>query len=570
MSKNQPLVLLPTFENCADLLSEMENLLTLKGENVFKVRAFGKAADRLRSLAPASEELKARAEQGTLTEWEGIGKGISATLTEYITTGKSSERDTLQESLPKGLLEFTQIPGLGPKKALAIIEELEIHTLGELEYACRENRLLNLKGFGEKAQAKILEGIRFMQSTTGQKRLDEVLEYSQNLRNWLEKAVNRERHPGGGKLRVSEVGEIRRRAETLSRLEYLIETPLGEKSPRAVKAQVDEEWKRYTAQSSEVILPVEFHYAPINEFPYEQARLTASEPHWSALQSPPKSDAETEEELYRSWRLEWVPPECRETGLEVKLARDHLLEKTLLPPDGVRGVFHNHTTRSDGAATLEEMVVEAKRLGYSYIGISDHSQSAFYAQGLKEDTLLTQEKEIRSLQDEHPEIRIFWGIESDILADGGLDYPSKVLKRFDFVIASIHSRFGMDRDAMTERMIKAIQNPATRFVGHLTGRILLGRKGYELDMEKVLKEAAAHDVAIELNAHPSRLDIDWRYGPQMRELGVKTSINPDAHELRGLQDVRYGVFMARKALIPAVNVVNSWGVKDVAKWLIRG
>jgi len=569
MSKNQPPTTLLTHENCAELLSEMENLLTLKGENAFKIRAFAKAADRLRSLAPAPEELKARAEQGTLTEWEGIGKGISATLTEYIKTGKSSERDTLQESLPKGLLEFTRIPGLGPKKALAIIEELEIHTLGELEYACRENRLLNLKGFGEKAQAKILEGIRFLHSTSGQKRLDQVLEYSRDLRNWLEKAVNRERHPGGGKLRVSEVGEIRRRAETLSKLEYLIETPLGEKSPRALKAQVDEEWKRYTAQASEVILPVEFHYAPLNEFSYEQARLTASEPHWSALNSPPKTDAVSEEELYRSWRLEWVPPECRETGLEVELARGQLLEKTLIAPDGVRGVFHNHTTRSDGAATLEEMVLEAKRLGYSYIGISDHSQSAFYAQGLKEDSLLAQEKEVRTLQDQHPEIRIFWGIESDILADGSLDYPSKVLKRFDFVIASIHSRFGMDRDAMTDRMIKAIQNPATRFIGHLTGRILLGRKGYELDMEKILKEAAAHDVAIELNAHPSRLDIDWRFGPRMRELGVKTSINPDAHDLEGLQDVRYGILMARKGLLSANNIVNAWGVQEVENWLRR-
>lgn len=235
----------------------------------------------------------------------------------------------------------------------------------------------------------------------------------------------------------------------------------------------------------------------------------------------------------------------------------------------MRGIFHNHTTRSDGAATLEQMVLGAKKLGYEYIGISDHSQSAFYAQGLKQPDLLAQEREVRELQQKHPEIRIFWGIESDILADGELDYEHAVLKKFDFVIASVHSRFKMEREAMTDRILHAIRNPATRFLGHATGRILLGRAGYDLDMERVIDEAARHDVAIEINANPARLDIDWRWGPKLRASHTRVSINPDAHEVAGLEDTRYGIAMARKALLPASLVVNARGVREVEKWLKR-
>jgi DNA polymerase (family 10) len=252
----------------------------------------------------------------------------------------------------------------------------------------------------------------------------------------------------------------------------------------------------------------------------------------------------------------------------VKLAKAGKLD-SILAWDGVRGIFHNHTTRSDGTASLEEMVIAAKKQGFQYIGISDHSQSAFYASGLKTDALLEQEKEIRKVQDKHPDIRIFWGIESDILADGSLDYPESMLKRFDFVVASVHSRFQMDKEAMTDRILEAIRNPHTRFLGHATGRILLGRKGYDLHMEKIIAEAAACDVAIELNANPARLDIDWRWGPELRKHGTKISVNPDAHATDEIVNTRFGIMMARKALLPASQVVNGRSVKEVEKWLAR-
>ena len=250
------------------------------------------------------------------------------------------------------------------------------------------------------------------------------------------------------------------------------------------------------------------------------------------------------------------------------LARSGYLDK-LLPWNGVKGVFHNHTNRSDGSATLEEMVTAAAQLGYEYLGISDHSQTAFYASGLKLSELEEQEKEIQEVQKRHPNLKIFWGIESDILADGSLDYEDEILRRFDFVVASVHSRFNMERDAMTARILKAIRNPYTRFLGHVTGRLLLGRKGYDVDMPALIREAAKCNVAIELNANPVRLDIDWRWGPEMRKWKTLTSINPDAHEVAGLEDTKYGVAMARKALFTSGQVVNSRSAAEVGRWLRR-
>jgi DNA polymerase (family 10) len=316
------------------------------------------------------------------------------------------------------------------------------------------------------------------------------------------------------------------------------------------------------------VLPVQLFYAPSHRFGYELAKTTATDEHWKAIGNPLPFEAQTEEEFYQTIDLPWMPPETRETGEEVSLARQGKLD-TLLSWNGLRGVFHNHTTRSDGSATLSEMVLEAENLGFDYIGISDHSQSAFYAQGLMPTVLLEQEKEIRTLQEKHPKIRIFWGIESDILADGSLDYEESILKRFDFVIASVHSRFQMDRTTMTQRIVEAIRNPYTRFLGHPTGRLLLGRKGYEVDMEKVIEEASKNQVAIELNSNPARLDFDWRLGKEMRKYNAFTSINPDAHETEGLKDTRFGIAMARKAMIPVDRVVNSRSTQEVEKWLKR-
>ncbi len=536
-------------QSAVQILEEIAHLMQLAGENPFKTRAFEKAAELLSSHDEA--DLRARARAGTLTELSGIGKGISEVLTEFLVHGRSTARDELKAGLPAGLLELTTIPGLGPKKALQLIEELGIESVRELEYACKENRLLKLKGFGVKLQQKILDSIAFLHSTEGQARLDQLLEPAEKLARELAKATG---------LRVELTGALRRRCEVVDAVELLIEAGAEAKKVEAVLAKHP--------------LPVKVtkSFADPKQWGYQWARTTAGEGHWKALgspQAPSGKSALTEDSFYESCKMPLIEPVMRETGEELKL-------KSLgdvVTQQKIRGVFHCHTTRSDGAATLEEMVEAAIGRGYQYLGISDHSQTAFYAQGLKADALKEQEKEIRTLQEKiskkHPSFRIFWGIESDILQDGSLDYPDSVLKRFDFVIASIHQRFKADKEIMTERILSAIRNPYTRFVGHLTGRLLLGRKAYEIDIEKIIREAAAHDVAIELNAHPQRLDIDWRWGPELRKRGTMISINPDAHEIAGLDDTRYGVWMAQKALMPDSLVLNTRGAEQVQKWLAR-
>jgi DNA polymerase (family 10) len=550
------------------LLEEIQRLMEMKGANPFKIRAFEKAQGTLSNVPAAELEARAHGKgEGKLTDLPGIGKGIAEVLTEFLIQGKSTERDELRASLPEGLAELTAIPGLGPKKALQVIEELGIKSVAELEYACRENRLLKLKGFGEKAQHKVMEGIEFMKLNRGKQRLDEAFVSARAIHGLLTEAVQ---GLVEGAARVSEAGPLRRRAEVMSELDFVVEVP--ESAPQDYREQLNGALESMVASQKArgvLALPVRLGFASTARFGWELARATATSQHWSAIGAPAAFDAATEEEFFERLKLPMIPPEARETGEEVELARSGGMDR-LLPWDGIQGVFHNHTTRSDGRATLEEMVVAAKQLGYKYIGISDHSQSAVYAQGLKVPDLLDQEREIRDLQEKHPEIRIFWGIESDILADGSLDYEAQVLKRFDFVVASIHSRFQMDRDAMTARVLEAVRNPCTRFLGHATGRLLLGRVGFDMDMEKVISEAARCGVAIEINANPARLDIDWRWGPKLREYGTEVSVNPDAHETAGLEDTLYGIAMARKALLPVSQVVNARSVAEVEKWLKRG
>ncbi|HTL13142.1 MAG TPA: helix-hairpin-helix domain-containing protein [Bdellovibrionota bacterium] len=543
-------------EKTVEILAEIRACMELKGENVFKIRAYEKAEKVLHGR----DDIEARAKAGTLTELQGIGKGIAAVVEEFLKTGRSEELEELRKSIPPALRELSRVPGLGPKKAQTVMQELGIQSLGELEYACRENRLAGLKGFGEKMQAKILEGVQFAMATQGQLRWVDAQAHDRAVRDALRAAG----------VEFEGAGAFRRRLEVISDLEYVVKlSGAGPKAGRGgaadPRAAAEEGLKRFLGHQPGA-LPVKLHFAEVPRFGTALARATGTPEHWAALGKPDKVDAPTEEAFYAALKLPYIEPELRETGEEVALARAGGL-KGLLPWNGVRGVFHNHTVESDGVATLEEMVAEARRLGFAYIGISDHSQSAFYARGLKSEALTAQEKAIRKLQEKYDDIRIFWGVESDILQDGSLDYPDEVLARMDFVIASIHSRFQMDKAAMTERILTAVRNPRTTMLGHLTGRLLLGRKGYDMDFEQVFAECTKRKVVVEINAHPQRLDVDWRWGPRLRALGVNVSVNPDAHEVAGLSDVVNGVAVARKALLPAAQVVNSRDAAGVERWL---
>jgi DNA polymerase (family 10) len=552
-------------EDVISLLEEVRKLMELHGENPFKMRAFERAIETF----SAHSDILERVARGTLTELPGIGQGIASIVTEFVQEGRSSVRDQLTQALPEGLLELIDIPSLGPKKAKQLIQELGLHSLSELEYACRENRLLKLKGFGAKLQQKILEGVLFKNANAGMQRLVDVEPVVAAILTQL-----RERLPH---LRIHETGSLRRQSEVLDRLDFIIEFKEFKEFKEAKNDHdLQAVQENATATRMEIqktyknALPIHFHYAPASSFGWEWVRTTGTEFHLSALGVESRLEstlgAASESAFYKELGISWIPPEARETGEEVALARSGHLED-LLATDGIRGVFHNHTVYSDGNATLDQMVTEAERLGYEYIGISDHSKTAFYAHGLTEDLLIKQQNEVRQVQERHPGIHIFWGIESDILADGSLDYEPHILKEFDFVIASVHSRFNMDRDAMTQRILAAVRNPYTRFLGHPTGRLLLGRKPYAVDMSEIIAEATRQGVAIEINANPARLDLDWRWGAEMRKRKTWTSINPDAHELKGLQDVRHGVVVARKALLSKDQILNTRPLKEVKNWL---
>lgn len=547
-------------------LAEIQHLMVLLEENPFKVRAY----ERAQGALSGHDDLLLRAKNGTLTELEGIGKGIAETLGLFLLNDDTSARDALAVQVSPGLLELTRVPGLGVKKAKVLIAELEIQSISELEYACRENRLVKLKGFGEKTQSKILEGIARLNARRGRLRLSDAIPVAGALIKLL-----RARAAEHG-LQVEHAGPLRRRLEVVDGLDFLVFGGLSAAQARDALAQLDRVVRDERDEGRLPECEVRLHFSAREESAAAWIESTGTPEHWQALQQRlragrlPRPAAATEDgetAVYAAAGLPWIPPELRETADldELAAALDGLLSE-----DALQGVFHNHTTRSDGAASLEEMVRRAQALGYKYIGISDHSQSAFYAHGLKPEDLKEQELEVRELQERMPGIRIFWGVESDILADGSLDYEPSILKRFDFVIASIHSRFKMERKEMTRRIVKAIRNPYTRFVGHLTGRLLLGRPGYDIDVEEIIDEAARHAVAIEINAHPERLDIDWRWGSKLRKAGALVSVNPDAHDVSGLMHAKsYGVTVARKALLPAAAVLNSRRVSEVEKWLQR-
>jgi len=525
-------------------LREIHFLMKVKGENSFRLNAYVRAAQVL----SGKMDLLERAQKGLLIQIPGIGPHLASILTEYLCEQSTRFKDQLESTIPPVLLEWAKLPGIGPQKAWQLQNELGIHTLEELERACQENQLCEKKGFGEKGQEKILKTIEFLKANEGKFLLSEGLLYAENLLNCF-----KETFPD---LRIEPTGALRRKTEVLEKLEFLIEAPFSQQ----ILDQLNQAHLTFSK-----IIPIQFYWARPEEFGYQWVQTTGSSRHWQVLGSPASLFKASETEFYQALGLPWIPPEARESGEEVELARQGKLNLV----SSIRGIFHVHTNWSDGASSLEEVVQAAQQMGFEYIGISDHSVSAFYAQGLHENVLLAQRQVLESIQLRYPHIRIFWGIESDILADGSLDYPSHILEQFDFVIAAIHSRFQMDCSTMTQRILCALRNPYTRFLAHPTGRLLLKRPGYPVDLNMIIEEAASYGVAIELNSDPSRLDFDWRFGKVFRATSTLSSIHPDAHHVTALQNIQYGIAMAKKALLPSSAVLNTRSVQDIQAWLKR-
>ncbi len=571
----------PTTRQVAHLLSEIGTMMELNGRDPFRARAFINAA---RALDGADVDLIALAREGRLVSLRAVGPAIASVIEEYLLTGRSTLYDTLRAETPPGLYDLMRVPGLGAKRIHTIYTELGITDLEALQAAAEAGRIAGLPGFGSRTEAKILEGIAFARSTRQRRRYPEALEVAARLVDWLRELPDVED--------AAIVGALRRRVEVVDEIRLLAATTRSPAVLRAFRALEGAHGSQSTGAEDEasirlsdgvlVVLrcvePAGFAHALLwetgNEAHLEGLAQRATELGGTLDRStfivpgyaePPGS----EEEVYARLGFEYVPPEMREGYGELRDAGSGPI--TIVGVDDLRGTFHCHTTYSDGKASLREVAEAARSRGWDYIGTGDHSRSAGYAGGLTIDRVRRQFREIDLLNAEYAAagipFRIFKGIESDILPDGSLDYPDDVLREFDYVIASVHSSFGLGIDQMTARIIRAIRHPALTILGHLTGRLLLTREGYPLDMDAVLQAASDRGAVIEINANPHRLDLDWRYVRKAAELGILFAVNPDAHSVAALDHVVYGVNMARKAGLEPRQVLNTWSTEEVAEYL---
>ena len=556
------------------LLEQIGNLLDLKGENAFKVRAYQNAARAVAEVDDLDEVIRT----GRVREIKGIRDAIAKKLEEYVTTGTMTYYEELTKEVPVGLLELLEIPNLGPRKIKQLHDDLGITNVGELEYAAKENRLASLFGFGARTQEKILKGIEFVKKHKGEFLYAEVYPVALAIKESFHKIIEPEQ--------VSLCGSIRRRKEIVRDIDILV---AGEKVDelsahfRSLPAVEDVIAEGETKTSVRLYQGIEADLRVVDaqSYPFALIYFTGSKEHNVKLRGIAKkrdlklneyglfSDSRSEPlrseaEVYEALGLPFIPPELREDMGEIEAGQLRALPQLISTAD-VRGTFHVHTEMSDGVDSLDALVEAAKKRGLSYLGIADHSRSAYYAGGLKGDAIRKQWDEIAVFNSEHPDFCLFKGIESDILLDGSLDYDDELLKGFDFVIASVHSSFNLSQADMEKRIIRAMKHPCTTMLGHPTGRLLLARDGYRIDMRNIIEAAAAHHVILELNASPYRLDIDWRYLRMAKEHGVMIAINPDAHSASGLDDMYYGVNIARKGWQEKSDILNTRTAEEVKK-----
>jgi DNA polymerase (family 10) len=576
----------------AEIFEEIAAILSLKGENPFRVRAYENAARIIEGL---QEDLPTLVQQQRLTELKGIGKDLAAKITEMVTTNRLKFYDELKASLPQGLLQMLKIPGFGPKRAKFVYDRLKIDSVEKLEAACKAGKIAALDGFGEKSQHKILEGIALIRQFGSRHHYHKALAAAAPI---LESLRNHR-----GVIRCSIGGSLRRHRETIGDIDFLVSTKPKDaaaliadfvKMPNVINVSAQGETKASVVLKGgiqadlRVVTDAQYAFA-LNYFTGSKEHnialraralrlknLSLNEYGFSPAEEKEKSAKELgssiqckdEEDLYTALGLDYIPPELREDMGEIAAAERHELPR-LIERENLRGTFHCHSTWSDGIATVEQMAQGAMDLGLEYLGIADHSKSQRQANGLDENRVREQQKEIEALNKKFAKdrFRILFGTECDILPDGSLDFDDKTLARFDYVVASVHQGFNMDAETMTKRICKALAHPKVTMLGHLTGRLLLEREGYAVNIPEVIECAAKHNKIIELNAHPYRLDMDWRFWKAAKEKGVKCAINPDAHNVPDLQYIAVGVGIARKGWLEKKDVINCLPLKDVVKRL---
>jgi DNA polymerase (family 10) len=539
----------------ADAFTLLAKLLDIHGENSFKSKSYASAAFAIEKLPIQLENISPE----NLASLKGIGTSTAQKITEMLQTGKIKALEEIIFITPKGIIEMMQIKGLGPKKINAIWKEMGIETIGELWYACKENRLKLFKGFGEKTQADVMSKIEFFQKSKGSFLYAQAEKVAPFFHEFLQKIFP------DSKIMVT--GKMARQLETIEALEWVIaleETEILNNISPVDGITFKEKSGDALIFSTEAGIEIILYQATAENFTVLSIQHSSSPEFFEQL--PVITTPVTDEVSYfAAAKLPFYPAMCREFP-EMVLKKTKI-PKNLIQPENIRGLIHCHSTWSDGSHSIEEMAKAAIGQGLEYMAISDHSKSAFYANGLQEERIIAQHKEIESLNKKLSPFRIFKSIESDILHDGSLDYNNGVLESFDLVIASIHSNLNMPEEKAMTRLIKAIENPYCSILGHMTGRILLSRSGYPVNHRKIIDACAANQVVIELNANPSRLDIDWRQIGYALDKNVLISINPDAHHVDGIADTRYGVLVAQKAMVTTNQNLSSFTLEAFTSFI---
>lgn len=549
------------------ILNDIGLLLEIQGESFFKSKAY---YDASRTLEFLDEDLEELISTGRLKEIKGIGTALTQKITELVTTGRLEYYEKLKETIPQGLIDMLKIPGFGPKKVAQVYKRLGITTLGELKYACEENRLTKLAGFGEKTQEKILKGIENLNSYSNQ--------FHYPFAKSIADIIISDLKDSGQVIRVSEGGSLRRKKETVKDIDILVSSNSANVvveifTNHPLVGSVTSKGETKSAVILKDGINVDLRVVSDEQYPYALHHFTGSKEHNTALRHIAKKqgikvneyglfkDDEIikcfdEKDIFKFFGMDYIVPELRENNGELEAASINQLPRIIEDKD-IKGILHVHTTYSDGANTIEEMVKHSIELGYSYLGITDHSKSAYYAGGLLEDDIKRQHEEIDRLNEKYSNFLILKGIELDILPDGSVDYGEDILSLFDFTIASVHSSFNMDEDKMTQRVIKAINNKYVTILGHPTGRLLLSREPFKINLGEIIKVCASENVFLEINANPHRLDMDWRLLKGAKDEGCKFVICPDAHRVEGLNDLKYGINTARKGWLEKGDVINT-------------
>lgn len=534
----------------ADAFSLLSKLMDIHGENSFKSKSYAAAAFNIEKLPVALAET----DPGKIASFKGIGDSAARKIIELLQTGQLSALTQLIEKTPSGVLEMLSIKGLGPKKIATIWKEMEIESLGELLYACQENRLLRYKGFGEKTQQTVQQNIEFYFQHKDIYLYADVESYALAMDQELKRKFPEERFEC--------TGEFRRQLEVIHQLEWVTTASLSALEQLLLPNQfslVEKTEQTLSVQGPEHVT-LKFYVTGRERFGttlFETSASTAFLTQWGNL-----LPVAEESLLFEQKGVSFIPSYLREQP-------EPTVPQNLIELSSIRGVIHSHSNWSDGSNTIEEMARECIRRGWEYLVISDHSKSAGYANGLSEERIAAQHQQINELNQLLSPFRILKSIEADILGDGSLDYDDELLAGFDLVIASVHSNLKMTEEKAMMRLLNAIENPYTTILGHMTGRLLLSRPGYPVDHKKIIDACVANQVVLELNAHPRRLDIDWRWIGYALEKGALLSINPDAHELSGFDDIRFGVLAARKGALTNDRNLSSFSLAQLEQYLTK-